>query len=254
MKTKLQRRGVTGPQALLTLVLCLLSLASIFYVIATDGNTFDIFYCLATVPFVCLPPLLGIVFGWHLNTVLYVVFSFYTMGPLLGAVYKLYYVTPWWDDLLHLLAGFLFAVCGVYLAYALNRKGTTSVALAALFGVFFSMGIAVFWEVFEFSSDVFLGSDMQADTVIHSIFTKIGRTDGSLTVFDQISDVSVNGQSLGVGGYLDIGLIDTMRDMAVETLGALLYMIYALIDRERHPVITAVRKAPTSGAASSDTH
>ena len=242
MKTKLQRRGVTGPQALLTLVLCLLSLASIFYVIATDGNTFDIFYCLATVPFVCLPPLLGIVFGWHLNTVLYVVFSFYTMGPLLGAVYKLYYVTPWWDDLLHLLAGFLFAVCGVYLAYALNRKGTTSVALAALFGVFFSMGIAVFWEIFEFSSDVFLGSDMQADTLVDYVATKLGRTDGGVTVFENITDVVIGGKPLGLGGYLDIGLYDTMNDMLVETAGALVYMVYALIDRERHPMITSMKK------------
>lgn len=238
---QLQQRGVTKMQTIVTLVLCLLSLASIVYVVVSGGGTFDIFYCLATIPFVCLPPLLGVVFRWHLNNTLYVVFSLYTMGPLLGAVYKLYYVTPWWDDLLHVLAGFLFAVCGAYLAYALNRGNKTSVLLAALFGVCFSMGIAVLWEVFEFSSDVFLGSDMQSDSIVDYVATKLGRTDGGVTAFESITDVVIGGQSLGLGGYLDIGLYDTMQDMIVETLGAVAYLVYALIDRERHPMITTMK-------------
>lgn len=254
MKTTLNRFGLSVPQAALTSALCLFSLASVFYVLARNGSRFEIFYCLATIPFVCIPALLCPIFKWRLNSIFYAVFSFYALGPLLGAVYHLYYVTGWWDDLLHVLAGTLFAMIGAYLARSLNRRNNTSCALSALFGLCFSLGIAVLWELFEFGSDLLLSSDMQADTVIHSIFTKIGRTDGSLTVFDQISDVSVNGQSLGVGGYLDIGLIDTMRDMAVETLGALLYMIYALIDRERHPVIIAAHRSPASVAASSDTH
>lgn len=245
MKLKLQSRGLSMSQAVLTGILCLFSLISILYVAMKDGGIFDIFYCLATVPFVCLPLLLSIVFKWRLNNIFYIVFSFYALGPLLGAVYGLYYVTGWWDDLLHVLAGTLFAVCGAYLARFLNRGNETSYILSILFGVCFSLGIAVAWELFEFGSDLFLGSDMQADTIIHSIATKVGRTDGGLTVFEQIGDVYVDGKSLGLGGYLDIGLIDTMRDMAVETAGALLYMIYALIDRERHPMIVSVgKKAP----------
>lgn len=250
MKYKLERHSLTVAQAVMTAVSCLFSLISILYAVTKGGGLFDIFYCLATIPFVCLPTLLCPVFKWKMNSVFYAVFTFYALGPLLGAVYGLYYVTGWWDDLLHILAGTLFAVCGAYLARSLNRGNETSYLLCALFGVCFSLGIAVFWELFEHTSDLLLGSDMQADTVIHSIATKTGRTDGGLTLYEQISSVTVNGIDLGLGGYLDIGLIDTMRDMAVETAGALLYMIYALIDRERHPLIQSAKKHPASSIES----
>lgn len=237
MLTKMQNRGLTAQQAVLTAVLCLFSLLSIIYVFIKGGGMFDIFYCLATVPFVSLPLLLSLIFKWQLNSVFYAVFSFYALGPLLGAVYGLYYTTSWWDDLLHILAGTIFAVCGACLALFLNRKNDTSHLLCVIFGVCFSLGIAVLWELFEYSSDLFWGSDMQADTIVNTIATKLGRTDGGLTVFDNIGEVAIDGKDLGMGGYIDIGLIDTMRDMAVETLGAVLYMIYALIDRNRHPMI-----------------
>lgn len=240
MISKLQNRGLSVPQAVLTAILCLFSAASVFYVAAIDGEMFDIFYCLATIPFVSLPLLLSLVFRWKLNNAFYVVFSFYALGPLLGAVYGLYYVTAWWDDLLHVLAGVIFAVCGACMADFINRKNKTSYLLSVLFGVCFSLAIAVLWELFEFSSDLIFGSDMQADSIVSTIATKMGRTDGGLTIFEHISDVSINGKSMGFGGYLDIGLIDTMRDMAVETAGAVVYLIYALIDRNRHPMIVPV--------------
>ena len=110
--------------------------------------------------------------------------------------------------------------------------------LSALFGLLFSIGIAVVWEFFEFGSDMLFSSDMQADTVITTVVTKINRADGSVDVFQNITDTVVNGESLGVNGYLDIGLIDTVVDMLVETIGALVYFVYAIIDRDRHPLIS----------------
>ena len=35
----------------------------------------------------------------------------------------------------------------------------------------------------------------------------------------------VNGQELGVGGYLDIGLIDTMQDLIVNFIGAFIFSV-----------------------------
>jgi hypothetical protein len=78
---------------------------------------------------------------------------------------------------------------------------------------------------------------MQADTIINTVITKINITDGSVRVFENVTDTAINGQSLGINGYLDIGLFDTMNDMFVETMGALVYFIYAVIDRGRHPLI-----------------
>ena len=42
---------------------------------------------------------------------------------------------------------------------------------------------------------------------------------------DEIQDVAVNGKSLGLGGYLDIGLLDTMKDLFVNFIGAVVFSV-----------------------------
>jgi hypothetical protein len=242
MKEKLKQSGLSVFQVAVTLVLCLAGLLSTVYVALTSNELFSYFYCLATVAFVALPLIMSILFRWKMNLFFYLLFTFYTFGPLLGAVYNFYYYTSWWDILLHLLAGTVFAVVGAQLSYVLNRQNKTSYLFAAVFGVILSIAIAVVWEIFEYSSDVFLHSDMQADTVIDAIYTKINRTDGLADVYENITATQVNGQSMGINGYLDIGLIDTMHDMIIETAGALVFLVYVLIDRNRHPMITDLRK------------
>ena len=182
LNAKIIKFGLSKAKLIITALCCLFSLLSIFIVYMNNGKTFDYFYCLATIPFVCLPILLSIIFKWKLNLGFYVVFSLYALGPILGAVYALYYVTWWWDDLLHALAGVLFAIFGAYIAIALNKNSKTHYLLSALFGLLFSMGIAVLWELFEYSADMLLGSDMQADTIVNYLATKVGRNDGGLTV------------------------------------------------------------------------
>ena len=241
MDSTLNRFGLSKAKVIITTLCCLLGLVSIAFVYQSNGETFDYFYCLATIPFACLPTLMSILFKWNLHPGFYAIFSFYTIGPILGAVYSLYYVTWWWDDLLHALAGVLFAVCGAYGAIALNKKNQTSYLLSALFGLLFTMGIAVLWEFFEFSADLLLGSDMQADTVVTYLATKMGTTNGDRIIFDNIGEVLIDGKSLGINGYLDIGLIDTIKDMAIETAGGVLYFIYALLDRDRHPLIISTK-------------
>lgn len=242
MKEKLKQSGLSGFQVAVTLVLCLTGLLSTVYVALTSNELFSYFYCLATVAFVALPLIMSILFRWKMNLFFYLLFTFYTIGPLLGAVYNFYYYTSWWDILLHLLAGTVFAVVGAQLSYVLNRQNKTSYLFAAVFGVILSIAIAVVWEIFEYSSDVFLNSDMQADTIIDAIYTKINRTDGLADVYENITATQVNGQSMGINGYLDIGLIDTMHDMIIETAGALIFLVYVLIDRNRHPMIVSLRQ------------
>ena len=237
MKEKLNSLGLSVFKVVLTSVLCLIGLLSTIYVALTTNELFSYFYCIATIPFVALPLIMTILFRWKMNLFFYILFSFYAFGPLLGAVYNFYYYTSWWDDLLHLLAGTVFAVVGAELAVLLNKNNKTSYMFAAVFGILLSIGIAVVWEFFEYSSDTFLHSDMQADTIINIINTKINRTDGIADVFNNITETYVNGQSLGINGYLDIGLIDTMRDMMLETFGALILLVYVIFDKNKHPMI-----------------
>lgn len=237
MKLRFNQVGLTAPKIILTAILCVIGFLSLIYVRMTSNAVFSYFYCFATVGFALLPPALMLLFRCKFNMLFYVFFSAYTFGPLLGAVYNFYYFTSWWDDLLHVMAGTVFAVVGAYLAVVMNKNQKTPYMLSTLFGVLFSMGIAVFWEFFEFSSDMLLQSDMQADTIISTVATKINLTDGSVKIFENVTDTAINGQSLGINGYLDIGLIDTMSDIFVETVGAFIFFLYALFDKDRHPLI-----------------
>ena len=40
-----------------------------------------------------------------------------------------------------------------------------------------------------------------------------------------IYDAAVNGESLGLGGYLDVGLVDTMKDLLVNFIGAVVFSV-----------------------------
>ena len=91
----------------------------------------------------------------------------------------------------------------------------------------FSMTIGVLWEFFEFGMDEMFGLDMQKDTVVTGISSTLLDPSGSQHPqrIDRIESVEVNGQELGVGGYLDIGLRDTMGDLFVNFVGALAFSV-----------------------------
>ena len=186
MKEKLANLGLTKFKVIFTLILCLTCLLSTIYVALTSNELFSYFYCFSTCAFVLLPLGLSVIFRWKMNVFFYILFSFYTFGPLLGSVYNFYYFTSWWDDLLHLLAGTIFAIVGAQLANVLNKNNKTSYMLATVFGVLMSISIATFWEFYEYTSDMYLGSDMQADTIINIINTKINHTDGLVDTFVNI--------------------------------------------------------------------
>ena len=90
------------------------------------------------------------------------------------------------------------------------------------------MTIGVVWEIYEFGADTFAGLDMQKDTIVHHITTvMLDATKSNIPItVDGIKDVVVNGKSLGLGGYLDIGLIDTMYDLIVNLIGAVTFSIF----------------------------
>ena len=109
------------------------------------------------------------------------------------------------------------------------------ILLKALFAVLFSVAIAAIWEIFEYAADMIFHADMQNDTLIHEINSYlIGPKMGQIGHIEQINSVQINGQMMQ--GYIDIGLIDTMRDMIIETLGAVVYAVVFALDRDKHPI------------------
>ena len=88
------------------------------------------------------------------------------------------------------------------------------------------------WEFFEYGVDCFLGLDMQKDMVIKNIGSVMLDPTNSnkvIAVRDIADVVVVHGdgaqQALSVGGYLDVGLHDTMKDLIVNFIGAVVFSI-----------------------------
>lgn len=199
---------------------------------AMNGLWENVFICLLVLALFMLPAALsrrlGIEFPSALQIVILVhIFACEILGEL-GCYYVRY---PHWDTIMHTVWGFLCAAIGYALVDLLNREDSThfhlSPAFLAVVAFCFSMTIGVLWEFFEFTVDRFLLWDMQKDTVITRFASvMLDETGRNIPIALQgITDTAVNGASLGVDGYLDIGLFDTMEDLFVNLLGAVLFSL-----------------------------
>jgi hypothetical protein len=128
----------------------------------------------------------------------------------LGSARDFYYRFWWWDAVLHTGSGFLLGLIGFIALFLLNRtkripEGMTP-GFVCFFAVTFSVFLGVLWEVFEY-------------------------------VVDRIAP-HINMQSN------ETGVVDTMHDLIVDTLGAVVIaaMGWAYLKKGRYSFIAdAVR-------------
>lgn len=197
---------------------------------------------LLTMVLLCIPMMIEKYLSCRIALPVYLFLLIYAMGALLGDGYDLYHLTSWWDKAMHLSSGVVFAMFGVFLAEKLNFGSDTSLLLRAVFALCLSIAASALWEIFEYAADLLFHSDMQNDTYITEINSYLlGDTLGIIGHIESIESVTVNGAEMA--GYIDIGLIDTMRDMIIETAGAVIYVATYLLDRGRHPAFASYGKA-----------
>lgn len=196
------------------------------------NNYESAFFCILTILLLYVPSWIQVRLRIELPPALEItVLCFIFAAEILGEVNAFYVMIPGWDTMLHTINGFLAAAVGFSMVLLLNDDDRLTFTLSpfflALMAFCFSMTIGVLWEFFEFGMDYFFHSDMQKDTVIHNIYTVVLDTTRSNKVvrIPNITDVVVNGESFGLGGYLDIGLIDTMKDLIVNFIGALVFSV-----------------------------
>lgn len=161
-----------------------------------------------------------------------IIYCFIYSAEILGEINSFYTLIPGWDTMLHTMNGFLVAAVGFCLVDLFNRSQRFSFQLSPLFlaivAFCFSMTVGVLWEFFEFGVDQFLGIDMQKDFIVHRINSVTLDPAGlNHVVHVPIESVIVNGEDWTetLGGYLDIGLIDTMKDLLVNFVGAVVFSI-----------------------------
>ena len=197
-----------------------------------NQNYENVFLCALVLVLFMVPSILQMELKIELPTTLeIIILLFIFAAEILGEIQEYYIRFPNWDTVLHTLNGFLMAAIGFSLVDILNRDEKIKFELSPIFmsivAFCFSMTVGVLWEFFEFGMDYFLKFDMQKDTILHSISSVMLNPNGAnkVVVVNGIHDVIVNGQSWGLGGYLDIGLYDTMYDLLVNFVGAVVFSV-----------------------------
>lgn len=172
-----------------------------------------------------------------------IIYLFIYAAEILGEVNKFYTAIPGWDTMLHTINGFLCAAIGFSLVDLFNKTSTRvnlSPFYLSVVAFCFSMTIGVIWEFFEFTMDSFFYLDMQKDTIVNTI--------GSVTLDPTHSQIPIrvsgitktviytkSGDTVTIdGGYLDIGLNDTMKDLMVNFVGAICFSIIGYIYNKTH--------------------
>jgi len=188
------------------------------------------FICLLVLVLFMLPFFIQQNFGIELPSTLEIIILLFIFAAEILGELGCYFITyPHWDSMLHTTTGFLCAATGFALIDILNRNSRIKFQLSpvyvALAAFCFSMTVGVLWEFFEFGMDRVFHMDMQKDTIVHSVTSvMLDPTNSNIPVtIDDITSVAVNGRDLGFGGYLDIGLYDTMADLFVNFIGAVVF-------------------------------
>lgn len=93
----------------------------------------------------------------------------------LGEVNRFYYDVWWWDIMLHSSSGFAFGLIGLILIllFLRSRKIIEQPLLVAVLAFSFAQAIGVLWEIFEFTGDQLLGTDMQKSGLIDTMWDLI---------------------------------------------------------------------------------
>ncbi len=202
------------------------------------GEYSNVFFCLLTLALFMLPITVERNLRLKLPTLFEgIVLVFIFAAEILGEINCYYQLVPNWDTVLHTINGFLFAAFGFALLDIINRKPKIKFKLSpfyfAIVAFCFSMTIGVLWEFFEFGNDLLMSSDMQKDTYIRDVYTVLLDTQNTNTAvpMENIEKVVVyygqDGMTVTktLPAYIDIGLIDTMKDLFVNFIGAFLFSI-----------------------------
>lgn len=216
------------------------------------GNWHNVFMCVLTLILFLIPSIIEKKMSIHLpNTLEAIILLFIFSAEILGEINNFYGTFQHWDTILHTLNGFLAAAIGFSLIDILNRNEYFHISMSpvfvALVAFCFSMTIGVLWEFFEFAGDQLFKLDMQKDRVVQVISTVELEPEGKNipVIVDNIYETVIysldkDGNKIETvieDGFLDIGIIDTMKDLIVNFIGAFVFSLLGLLyikNRDRY--------------------
>ena len=240
-------RGVFILYSVLRILIIIIGIRSLF-----NGNYNGAAYCLLSLLLFLIPSLMEQGFSINIPPLLEgSIYLFIFAAEILGEVNYFYMAIPGWDTMLHTINGFLAAAVGFSTVELLNRNSKNinlSPFYLTMVAFCFSMTIGGLWEFCEFAFDNLFGMDMQKDFILSSVNSFTLDPDNIQTCIS-IKDIvetriiTADGTTYFVdGGYLDIGLTDTMKDLFVNFLGALTFCLFGYFMDKRDSKKSKVAK------------
>lgn len=249
----LLRKKKEEPAAFWTYVVLRFIVILILILCILRGDIESAFVCVLVLVIYLLPQFVENRLNIDIPTTLEVViFVFVFAAEILGELQSYFIKYSNWDTILHTSSGFLCAAVGFSLVDLLNRSDNVKVQLSpgylAITAFCFSMTIGILWEFIEFSADRLFLLDMQKDTIVNQISSvSLDPTNSNISITvkgikDVILVTDSREQALGLGGFLDIGLYDTMEDLFVNFVGAVVFSVVAFFEckSEKRPLTTAL--------------
>ncbi len=206
---------------------------------AIRGDFEHLWQCIFALILFCLPPFFERTIKADLPALFEIVILLFIFSAfILGEVFSFMGKVAWWDTMLHTFYGFIFAAFSFSLLEVLNNDEDLKFKLSPFYLCLTSISITTFigvlWEFFEYFADHFLGKDMQKDRLITSFnSTYLDSADGMIPI--PVTDIKstiitlADGTSITLQGYLDLGVIDTMKDLFVAFIGSLVFCIFLTI-------------------------
>lgn len=213
-----------------------------------NGNIFNALLCVLSLVMFLLPFIVEKTFKVNLPPTLEImILIFIYSAEILGEINNFYGIFANFDQVLHIINGFLAASVGFSLIYLLNEN-IHSIKLSPIFvsivAFCFSMTIGVIWEFFEYGMDKYFNFDMQKDTYVDKINTVIFNDKNEVYTYGPIEHTIIynkkNDEIKYIEGYLDIGLNDTMEDLWVNFIGAFVYSIFGylyIVNKEKYKLV-----------------
>lgn len=246
VKMKKKYKETNKKSIAIYLILRILVIISMVFQILR-GNFENAFMCILALLLFTIPAIISEKFKISIPSLLEtIIYIFIFSATILGEINNFYGIIPFWDTILHTLNGFLCAGIGFSLIDLLNQN-SKRMSLSPIYVVIvafcFSMTIGILWEFYEFTADNIFRTDMQKDRIVQSISSvELNKNGKNIPI--KINDIekteiySKDGTITTIeNGYLDIGIIDTMKDLFVNFIGAVTFSIIGFLyikNREKY--------------------
>ena len=181
--------------------------------------------------------------GFRVGYILTVLIIFSACGGLLGSSYNVYMILPWFDSLLHAVSGILFFAAGFMLGEVFFGKDNVNKHFFGklAFAIFFSTTVGVAWEFFEYLISETMGFDMLEDAMVTDIQSYLLSQSHNVAI--ELNDITQTvitydgGKEEWVinGGYMDLGLYDTLNDLLIAAAGTVSIAIVSIISFYKFP-------------------